>query len=211
MIQSHNCLSFHVNIQICFVLVNIEIITSEEESFESVSCSLPFSSSGKKKHPVNLLGCAVVACMFCVTKLICVAMQWSWCSHSLIGLSPINKIQKFGFNPAIGDLFMGIKSDEPFAILPEFTKKIFNVKHPSTTKSAGIAIVFQPRKEHGQHTIHLDMLEINVGSLESTELLVPAFDAHVSALLLTFPRCRMPLSSRRIWKNSKPLSVRSTS
>ena len=139
-------------------------------------------------------------------------MQRSRRGHSLIGFATVNHIHEIGFDPTVHHLRIAIKAREPFRMLEEILHELFNRQITTTRRtSAGIAVVLQAGEKHGQHAIHFNVLEIHVGGLGSAELLVSTFDAHASALLLTFPRCRMPLSSRRIWKNSKPLSVRSTS
>ena len=212
MIQTQDGLRFHVHGSVGIVAVRHQVDSREEKALQGIPRRLALAFAGIEKHPVDLLGCAVVTGMLGVAELIGIAMQRPRGGHGLIGFAPINHIHQIGFDPAVYHLRKAIKARKPFGMLKEVLHELFNGQVAATGRaSAGITVIFQPGKEHGQHTIHLDVLEIDVSGLGSAELLVSAFDAHASALLLTFPRCRMPLSSRRIWKNSKPLSVRSTS
>src|SRR5262249_27969019 len=157
--------------------------------------------------PVNLLGRTVITGVLGIAELIGVAVQRTRSRDRLVGFATVHDIQEVGFDPPMGHMRIAVKTRKPFWMFEEILQKCFNGQVTATGRTtACVSIIFQPWEEHRQHTIHLDVLEIHIGGFRSPKLLVSAFETHASALLLIFPRCRMPRASRWIWKNSKPLS-----
>ena len=66
-------------------------------------------------------------------------------------------------------------------MLKEVLRELSTVRSPPRGGRRLITVSISTGEEHGQYTIHLDVLEIDVGCFGSAELLVSAFDAHASA------------------------------
>ena len=194
-------LGLHVDPYGRVVPVGVRVHPREEEAPERIAGRLAPPAAGVVEHPVELLRRAVVPGVAGVTELVGVAVQGPRRRQCLVRPAPVHEIHQVRFDPLPDDSGVLAEAREHLRILRVLTREVFHRELvPARGPARSVAAEAQPGKQHGQHPIHVDRLEVDVRELLQAELAVAAPDRHQPASPVSASSARTPSSPRLIRK-----------
>ena len=102
-----------------------------------------------------------------------------------------------GFDPALGDVAMVLKTCKPFRILDKFVNKVFDGELDIAQDAAWVAVVPYASQKRGEYPVHLEQLEVEVADAGMSEFAITGLECHQfpSAMICSMRR-RLVLRSR---------------
>ena len=211
-IEMQERLGLHVDIRGLVVLVGVQVHAREEEAPQRVAGSLPAPAARVVQHPVELLGRAVVAGVARVAELVGVAVQGPRRRQRLVRPAPIHHIHQVRFDPALDHVRVLAETREQARVLRVLPGEVADRQVVFAGRPArAVAVEPQPRKQHRQHPVHVQRLEVDVRQLLEAELPVAALERHQSASPSSASSVSTPSAPRAMRKRSWPVRVSSTS
>ena len=194
-------LGLHVDLRGRVVAVGVQVDAREEEPPQGVAGGLAAPAAGMVEHPVELLGRAVVAGVARIPELVRVAVERPRRGERLVRLPPVHQIHQIRFDPALDDVRVLAETREQARVLRILAGEVLHRQVVSAGRPArAVAVESEPRKQHGQHPIHVERLEVDVGELLEAKLPVAAPERHQSTSPVRVSRVRTPSSPRAMRK-----------